>query len=304
MIEEVLTAATPGTRAETSAPRGIRRIASLKMCFGIGLCGFFVLMAVVGPLVAPFDPSATSLTQLQAPSAQHLLGTTNTGQDVLSQLLWGARLSLEVAAVAAAVGEGLAIAVGIAAGYAEGVLGDVLGAVINIALVIPVLPLAILVTSYLSGAGWLGIALVIGVTAWPWGARTIRSQTMSLRRRDYILAARLAGDPAWRILGFEILPGLTALVITGFLFRVLFAIIIQSGLAFLGVGSATAWSWGSMFYWAQNADAFSVAWWWYLPPGLCLGLLGLGLGLMNLGLDEVINPRLRGMKKRRVRTRG
>lgn len=267
---------------------------SPKIVAGLVILGVFVLLAFIGPLISPYNPSATGSTTLAGPSSAHLLGTTATGQDVLSEVLTGTRETLLVGFVAAAIGEALAIVIGITAGYAEGVVGEMMAMLINIVLVIPVLPLEIVLAGYLSGGGWLGITLIIAVTAWPFGARILRAQTRSIRKRDYVEAARVAGEPVWRIVGFEILPNVTALIVTGMLFHVLLAVVVQSSLAFLGVGSVATWSWGSILYWADDATAFLTgAWWWYVPPGICLALVGMGLALVNLGLDEVINPKLR-----------
>jgi peptide/nickel transport system permease protein len=272
---------------------------SPKVVTGLILLGIFVLLAIIGPLVSPYNPSATSGVTSAPPSAAHLLGTTNTGEDIFSQVLTGARQSMEVGIVAAIIGEALAVLIGITAGYLEGIAGELLAMFINIFLVIPVLPLEIVLAGYLSGDGWFPIALIIAATSWPWGARILRAQTRSIRQRDYVEAARIAGDPGWRIVGFEILPNLTALIITGMLFQVLLAIVVQSSLAFVGIGNLATWSWGTILYWSANASAFLTgAWWWYVPPGLCLALVGMGLAMVNLGLDEVINPRLRAGRQK------
>lgn len=277
---------------------------SPKVLAGAGLIGVFVLLAIIGPVIAPYAPSATSSAALAPPSLAHLFGTTNTGEDVLSEVLVGARQSILVGFVAAGIGEGIAVLIGITAGYLEGIAGEVLNTVINIVLVIPILPLEIVLASFLSGQGWLGIALVIAATAWARPARVLRAQTRSIRKRDYVEAARVAGEPKRRIVGFEVLPNVTALIITGMLFHVLMAIVVQTSLAFLGIGNVSGWSWGNILYWADNATAFLTgAWWWYVPPGICLALVGMGLALVNLGLDEVINPKLRtsGLKAPRRR---
>ncbi|HLH58476.1 MAG TPA: ABC transporter permease [Streptosporangiaceae bacterium] len=302
--------------AETAPPdEGWRRRRGLpawarsrKVVAGASLLGIFVLLALIGPVIAPDNPSMSTTATLAPPSLAHLLGTTNTGQDVLSQVLAGARESMEVAVVAAIIGEGLAVVIGITAGYLDGVAGEILAMLINIFLVIPVLPLEIVLAGFLEQKGWFPIALIIAATAWPWGARILRAQTRTLRKRDYVEAARIAGDPGWRIIGFEILPNVSALIITGMLFHILVALVVQSSLAFLGIGDLTTWSWGTMLYWADDASAFLTgAWWWYVPPGICLALVGMGLALVNLGLDEVINPRLRlpkGFKLQRERRFG
>lgn len=267
---------------------------SPKIVAGGGLLGFFALIAIVGPWIAPHNPSTPSLTGLRGPSPAHWLGTTGSGQDILSQVLVGARDSMLVGIVAAALSEGVAVIVGIAAGYLEGPVSEVLSMLTNIFLVLPVLPLQIVLAGYLTNRGWFGIAVIIAVTAWPWGARILRAQTRSIRHRDYVHASRLAGDPVWRILLYEILPNVAPIVVTGLLLHVLLAIIVQTSLAYLGVGDPTAWSWGTILYWSQNGNAFLIgAWWWYVPPGVCVALVGAGLALVNLGLDEVVNPRLR-----------
>jgi len=297
-VEEVLAESSLSSASE----RRWSWTESRKIRAGGAILVVFALLAILGPVFAPYNPTATGPDLFAPPSGAHLLGTTSSGQDILSELLVGTRISLLVGFTAAAIGEGLAIIIGITAGFVGGVAAEALSMLTNIFLVIPVLPLEILLASYLSGAGWFGITLIISITAWPWGARTLRAQTLSIRKRDYVEAARLAGEPVWRLVLVDILPNEIAIIITGFLFHVLFAIVVQTGLAFLGVGSLTTWSWGTILYWAQNGNAvLTGAWWWFLPPGLCLALVGMGLALVNLGLDEVINPKLRGRGTKRPR---
>jgi peptide/nickel transport system permease protein len=294
-----------GDAVESDPPRRSLWLRSPKTIVGLSILGVFLGMAIFGPLIAPYDPSATSANALLShPTSAHLLGTTTEGQDVLSQLLVGARDTMLVGIVAAVIGESIAIAVGITAGYLGGLADEGLSTITNIFLVIPVLPLEIVLSSYLSNAGWIAITLIISLTAWPFGARTLRAQTLSIRKRDYVAAAKVAGDPTWRIVLFEILPNETAIIVTGFLFQILFAIIVQTGLAFLGIGNIETQSWGSMLYFAQNSDAFlSGAWWWYVPPGLCVALVGTALALTNLGIDEIINPKLRAAQPASARPR-
>lgn len=289
-----------GTRPDVPRSTGLSRLPpawlrSPKVVGGLGLLAVFVLLGLLGPVLAPYDPSATGQDALAPPSLSHLFGTTSTGEDVFSQVLTGTRLSLQVGLVAALFGELLAVIVGVTSGYLGGLADEGLSAVNNVFLVIPVLPLQIVLVEYLGAQSWLILALVIAATAWPHGARRLRAQTLSIRRRDYIQAAKAMGEPVWRIVGFEIVPNLLAIVATGFLFQVTFAIVVQASLAFLGLGDPRQWSWGTILYWAGNNNAFLLgAWWWYVPPGLCLAFLGMGLALVNLGIDEVINPRLRG----------
>jgi peptide/nickel transport system permease protein len=255
----------------------------------------FGLLAVIGPLLAPYNPSTNLGPTLARPSAAHWLGTTQNSQDVLSQLLVGARTTLFVGFLAGLIATALSVLVGVTAGYVGGLGDEGLSLFANLFLVIPALPLLIVLTSYLPDAGPVVVAVVISVTGWAWGARVLRAQTLSIRRRDFVEAARIAGEPTWRIVLFEILPNEAAVVASSFLFTVLFAILTQVALDFLGlVNPSGAWTWGTMLYWAQSDQALQIgAWWWFVPPGLCIALVGTGLALANFGLDEWINPRLR-----------
>jgi peptide/nickel transport system permease protein len=280
----------------TTGPRVRRRfgLRSGKLITGIVLIAVFILMGLVGPLVAPYDPSALGDTPLAAPSFAHWLGTTQTGQDVLSQLLVGTQQTLIIGLLAGAIATALSAIVGIAGGFLGGAADEVLSLITNVFLVLPALPLLIVLTGYIPSAGPVAIAVVISLTGWAWGARVMRAQTLSLRKRDYVEAASIAGDSKWRIILFEILPNQRAILASSFLFTVLFAILTQVGLAFLGLVDVSQWSWGVMLYWAQQGDALGAgAYWWFIPPGLCVALLGTGLALANFGLDEYINPRLR-----------
>jgi peptide/nickel transport system permease protein len=267
---------------------------SKKILAGLAIIGVFVLAAIFGPILDHTDPSALSSDVLQQPSAAHWLGTTATGQDVLAQVLAGSRVSLYVGFASAALATIIGMVVGVAAGYISGITDEILSVFTNIFLVIPTLPLVIVISGFLPDRGSLSVTLVIAVTGWAWGARVQRAQTLSIRRRDYVTAAKATGEGIVRILLWEILPNEMAIVVAGFLFTVIFAILTQAGLAFLGLSSVSQWSWGTMLYWAQNGQALQVgAWWWFVPPGLAIALVGTGLALVNFGIDEFVNPRLR-----------
>jgi peptide/nickel transport system permease protein len=267
---------------------------SKKILAGLAIIGVFVLAAIFGPILDHTDPSALSSDVLQRPSAAHWLGTTATGQDVLAQVLAGSRVSLYVGFASAALATIIGMVVGVAAGYISGITDEILSVFTNIFLVIPTLPLVIVISGFLPDRGSLSVTLVIAVTGWAWGARVQRAQTLSIRRRDYVTAAKATGEGIVRILLWEILPNEMAIVVAGFLFTVIFAILTQAGLAFLGLSSVSQWSWGTMLYWAQNGQALQVgAWWWFVPPGLAIALVGTGLALVNFGIDEFVNPRLR-----------
>ncbi len=256
----------------------LRALRNGKTLAGVIIVLFFVVLAVVGPWLAPYSPDASSAAIVAPPSAQHWFGTDQLGRDVFSQMMVGARGVVVVAFAAGLVATALSVLIGITSGYLPGRTGEGLSALSNVFLVIPALPLIIIITTQLtSGAGWI-VTLVIGLTSWAWNARLLRAQTLSLRRRDFVEAARASGEKTWRVITFEILPNLTAIIASGF----------------IGVSSVSTWNWGTVLYWAQSQDALGQnAWWWFVPAGLAIALFGTGLALLNFGIDEFVNPRLR-----------
>ena len=276
--------------------RSLVRSLPLKAKVGGVILAVFVLVAIVGPWVAPFDPSATTTGQALplGPTSSHLLGTTATGQDVLSQLLVGTRSTVVLGLLTGLIATALSVVVGTTAGFVGGVADEGLSLIANVFLVLPALPLLVVILGYLPHSGQLPTAIVLSALGWPWGARVIRAQTLSLRRRDYVAAAREVGEPTWRIIVFELLPNQIGLLAASFVGTVLYAILTAVALAFIGVADVSSWSYGTILYWAQNGNAVQLgAWWWYIPPGVCTALLGTSLVLLNFGLDELGNPRLR-----------
>lgn len=284
--------------------RGVVRSLPLKAKVGAVILGVFILVAIIGPWVAPYDPSATTPGQAlpMGPTTSHLLGTTATGQDVLSQLLVGTRSTVVLGLLTGLIATLLSVLIGTSAGFLGGLADEGLSLFANVFLVLPALPLLVVILGYLPHSGQLPTAIVLSVLGWPWGARVIRAQTLSLRRRDYVAAAREVGEPTWRIIVYELLPNEMGLIAASFVGTVLYAILTSVALAFLGVADLSTWSYGTMLYWAQSGNAVQLgAWWWYVPPGVCAALLGTSLVLLNFGLDELGNPRLRAAAKK-VRT--
>ncbi len=301
--------------ATTRQTRRVQLPRSPKIVAGLVMLAAFLILAIVGPLVVPYNPSASLSTTNgtpQPPSAAHWLGTTQTQQDVFSQLLAGGRSTILVAVLAGVVATVLSVVIGICAGYLHGRWADdLLSMLANIFLVLPALPLLIVIFGFLPPGGASNdvlIGLIIALTGWAWGARVLRAQTLSLRTRDYVLSARIIGERGWRVISHEILPNLMPVVASSFLFTVLYGVGTYTAIAFLGLVNPEHWSWGSMLFEAQNSDAeVSGYWWWYIPPGLMVALLGTSLALLNFGIDEFINPRLRaaGLTRRQARkTRG
>ena len=219
---------------------------------------------------------------------------------MLSQLLVGGRSMILVSVVAGIVATAAAVLFGVTAGYFGGWADDLLSMLANIFLVLPALPLLIVIFGFLgrgANPNDVVIGVIIAVTGWAYGARQLRAQTLSMRRRDFVDSARIIGEKSWRIMAFEILPNLIPVVATSFLFTVIYGVGTYTALSFLGVISTSHWSWGTMLYWAQSAQAAQqvhLEWWWFVPPGLAVGLFGTGLALLNFGIDEFVNPRLRG----------
>lgn len=266
---------------------------SPRMLVGGGLLAAFVLMAVIGPLVE-HHPNAFVGPSLAPPSARFWLGTTQDGQNVFAQLLVSAGGTLEVGFEAGAIATVLSVAIGVTGALVGGIVDDLLNFFTNVILVIPGLPLVIIVAAYIRSGGLTLTILVIAFISWAGTARVLRGMTLSVRNRDYVLAARAYGEKTWRLVLVEVLPNLSAIIISGFIFSVIFAILTQAGLAFLGLGDTNATTWANMLYFAQNDEALtSGTWWWFVPPGLCIALLGTALALINFGLDQVFNPRLR-----------
>ncbi|HJY95570.1 MAG TPA: ABC transporter permease [Streptosporangiaceae bacterium] len=280
-----------------------RLLRSPKILMGLCLSVAFAIVAIIGPLVAPYNPNASSSTTVSTPlppSAAHWLGTTQVQQDVLSQLLVGGRSTILVSLVAGLAATVLAVLFGVTAGYFGGWGDDLLSMLANIFLVLPALPLLIVIFGFLgkgASPNDLVIGVIISVTGWAFGARQLRAQTLSMRNRDFVDSARIIGEKSWRIMSFEILPNLVPVVATSFLFTVIYGVGTYTALSFLGVINTSHWSWGTMLYWAQSAQAAQqvhLEWWWFVPPGVAVGLFGTGLALLNFGIDEFVNPRLRG----------
>jgi peptide/nickel transport system permease protein len=283
-----------------------------KAVVGVVILAFFIVLAVIGPWIAPYNPDTVNRDAgLQPPSFDHWLGTTATGQDVFSQLLVGTQGVMLVGLLAGIVATFISVVVGVVSGFIGGWGDEVLSLISNIFLVIPALPLIIIITGLIPSAGGLTIAFVIAFTGWAWGARIMRAQTLSLRRRDFVEAARANGEPLWRIVFFEIMPNLTAIIASSFIGTVIFAILSEVTLAFIGVTSISTWNWGTVLFWAQSSQALvQGAWWWFVPAGLCIAAVGTSLTLINFGIDEFVNPRLRStaanagvLRRKRIRAR-
>lgn len=270
-----------------------------KIAIGLGVVAMFVLVALAAPILTPYDPNASVVRGSLPPSPAHIFGTTGLGQDMFAQIVYGARISLVIGFLAAIGSTVLQVFFGLTSAYFGGIVDDVLSLIINVFLVLPGLPLAIVLASLASSADSANknefvIALVLLFTSWSYGARVLRAQTLSLKEREFVAAARSTGEGPVRIIFAEILPNEIALVASTFIGTFVYAVGAEVALEFLGLGDTSQASWGVILYWAQNNTALiSGKWWQFVPAGLCVALLCAGLAFINFGIDELANPRLR-----------
>ncbi len=269
-------------------------LSNRKAAIGLFIVIALVVMALIAPLLTDYNPARRVGRPHEEPSATHVLGTTRNGYDVFAQLAYGARTSLAVGFGAGLLITVIGTAVGIAGGYLGGKVDEALNFATNVVLVIPNLPLLLVLAAFIGQASPLVIALIIGATSWAWGARVTRAQTFALREKEFVRSAEMIGEPRWRIMLFELLPNLVSIVGINFIGSVIYSVITEATLEFLGLGDPQTISWGIMLFNAQNASAMAVgAWWELLAPCAVLALLGAGLSLTNFAIDEIANPQLR-----------
>ena len=261
---------------------------------GLIVLGVIILVAIFAPLLAPHSPTATTFTPYKGPSATNWLGTTGNGQDVFSQLIYGSRVSLIVGLCAGALATLVAVTFGLISGYRPGLVDEVLSFVTNLALVIPALPLMIILAAYIQGRSVWTIVLVVAFTSWATGSRVIRSQTKTLRTREFVTSAVFSGERLFRVAFREILPNMTSLVAASFFAAATAAVLAEASLEFLGLGSPSTVSWGTILYAAQQQNALLTGQWLMVfAPGLAIVLLMVSFTLINFGVDALSNPRLR-----------
>jgi peptide/nickel transport system permease protein len=273
-----------------------RLLGSRRGRVAVAVIGLFVFIAIFGAVLAPDDPRASSVDVLAAPSRSHLLGTTENGSDVLSQLLVGARVSIVVGFAAALISSALGALVGLVGGYFGGWPDRGLDALENWFLVLPTLPLMIVLTRLLSPSLFV-LIMVIGLTSWAGTGRIVRAQVLTLRERAFVERARALGAGDGYIIRTHILPNTLPLIFANTVLIVAVAILSEAALAFLGLGDPTKISWGTMLENAFDAGAPSAgAWWYVVPPGLCITLLVLAVAVLGYLFEEHVNPRLRDQR--------
>ena len=277
--------------------------ANPKARLGAAMVGFVVIVAAIAPLISVDDPNAFDIEAIgQAPSWNHLMGTTDQGSDIFSQVVVGARSSLLLGFLAAALATAVAAVLGITAALVGGLADDAINVLINIFLVIPPIPLLVVMTGYVPETGMTTMVIVLAAVLWAFEARILRAQALSLKSRDFVDAARASGESTWRIVFGELMPNMISRIAAAFVLVFYIALLVDAGLAFLGFGDMSKTSWGVTLYWAQtNSTVLQGQWWPFFFPGAALAFTVLGLVLLLAGIDEFTNPRLRAEKKPRRR---
>jgi peptide/nickel transport system permease protein len=269
-----------------------------KAAAGMIILLLFAAVALLAPVLAPGDPGDFIDRPHLPPSAEHLFGTTGQGQDVFAQTVWGSRMTLSVGILVGILTTVAGIVVGLSAGYFGGIVDDLLSLLTNVFLIIPSLPLLVVLAAFLGSGNVLYFVLVLTVTGWAWPARVMRSQTLSLREKDFVAAAKVGGESGPRIILAEILPNMLSIAVASFLGSTIFAIGALAALEFLGLGNPSVVSWGTNLYWASNnAGLLTGAWWTFVPAGACIALVAFAFALVNYAIDEFTNPRLRAQKE-------
>jgi len=265
-----------------------------KLVLGLSVVLFMLVVAIVGPMLTDRVPFEFYDALGESPSSEPWLGTTSPGQDVYAQFVHGLRSSFIVGALAGIVAGAIGMAVGFTAGYRGGIVDEILSMLTNVVLVIPTIAVLIIVSAYLSVGSLIWEAVLIGVTSWPWAARAIRAQTFSLAARDFVSLARLSGQSGWKIVVKEIAPNMSSYLFLTFILLFGGSILTAATLDFLGLGPTEVMSLGLMLNVAVSNSALQLGmWWWFIAPGVGITAIVAGLYVMNVGLDEVFNPRLR-----------
>ena len=260
---------------------------------GLVLFVFIVAIALAAPVIAPYNPWLTVGQPFGAPSIAHILGTNDAGQDILSELMYGARTSLLVGVCAALLVTALGTTVGIVAGYFGGVIENTLMRITDIFLIIPDLPFIMILALYLGPSVW-NVILAIGMLWWSVTARVIRSIVLTVKEETFIESARSLGASNSHIILSEILPHTIPVIIVGVIRFTGFGVLYEAGLSFLGLGDPNAKSWGTMLHFAESRGALLRGmWWWFLPPGFCISLTIISFTLISFSLDKILNPKMR-----------
>lgn len=267
-----------------------------KLKIGFGLVLFFILLAIIGPAIAKYNPKDSAGPAGLPPSAEYWFGTTTFGEDVFSQFVYGLAPTFQVGIIGGGIATILGMLIGFVAGYRGGKVDEILNVLTNVVLTIPVLALLVVISAYVKVRGVWIESVFIGITSWPWAARAIRAQTFSLKERDFVDLAKMSGEDSLKIIFSEIAPNMASYLFMTFILMFGNAILNAATLDFLGLGPTQLISLGTMMNLAVQWSALILKmWWWFIPPGLGITAIVGGLYIMNVGLDEIFNPKLREM---------
>jgi len=267
---------------------------SPKLLIGTSIFTFYVLFALLGSILYPVDSAKPQFGSLEPPSFEHPLGTDILGRDLLAQLIDGTRYSLKIGIVAALITTAIGIAVGGIGGYFGGMIDEILNLASNVVLTIPTIAFLVVIAAYFRVRSEWIIILLISSTSWGGMARSIRSQVLSLKTREFVDLAKLSGMSRVRILFFEVLPNMLSYLVMYLALSVAGAIGSEAGLSAIGLGPTAIVSLGMLLRWVIVWEAVRYgAWWWFFPVGLTITLITLSLLLINDGLDQIYNPRAR-----------
>jgi peptide/nickel transport system permease protein len=299
-----------GQAFETGQPAAVREDAlrrvwravrsNKKAATGAVILLIFSVMALIPGQIAHDNPQSFAYGRSLGPSLHHLFGTTASGQDIFAQVIWGARETLVIALVSGVLSTLLSMIMGIAAAYLGGLWDHGLNLITDILLVIPTFPLLIVIIAYFPHSSLIPLIGVLVVTGYSYGARQLRAEALSLRTRDFLEAARVRGERNLYIIFVEIIPTMTSLIVAVFLGTAVYNVIAAASLQWIGFGDPNSLSWGTMLYWAQNGEALQTGQYlWAIAPGVCIALLGGAFALLNYAFDEIGNPALRPVRRRR-----
>ena len=267
---------------------------SPKFLIGFGIFMFLLLTAFIYPVVSTKDPFDMVGFMYESPSSTFLLGTDNFGRDIFVELIHGMKSSIIIGLISGIIATAIGITIGLFAGYKGGMVDNILNSITNIFLVIPPFVILILVTVSMSSRSLVTMGLVLGITSWPWTARSVRAQSLSLRNREHVDIARLNGASTFEIIIKEIMPYILSYIFMAFILQVATAILSEAGISMLGLGPSNIVSLGTMLSWALLFESVrSGAWWAFIPPAVVIALITFSLYIMNTGMDEIFNPKLR-----------
>ncbi len=261
--------------------------------FGLILVLAFIAVALAAPWIAPYDPRALVGRPFERPGENHVLGTDQVGRDIYSQLIWGSRISLMVGLFASAFSVAIGTAIGLFSGYLRGPIDTVMMRITDLFITLPNIPLMLILAAIIGRSVW-NIIFVIAITGWTGTARMVRAQTLSIKERPYVEAARSVGARDSQIMFRHILPNIIPLIFANAIVGIVNAILSESGLSFLGLGDPTKPSWGLILRYANEAGAMATGRLWFIiPPGVCIMLIAIGFAFSSYSLDQILNPRLR-----------